>query len=74
MKKGRQIILKRERKEYIKWIPLDDMDFSWDIKDVDKVREAYKDNLHISKIAKIAKRPQDEVAVLIMDLGRKGLL
>jgi len=56
------------------WIPLDDMDFLWDLQDVQKVREALKEKLHISKIAKIVKRPQDEVAVLIMDLGRKEML
>jgi hypothetical protein len=50
------------------------MDFLWDLQDVQKVREALKEKLHISKIAKIVKRPQDEVAVLIMDLGRKEML
>lgn len=56
------------------WIPLDDMDFLWDLRDVQKVIDAYKENLHIGKIAKLVRRPQDEVAILIMDLGRKDMI
>jgi hypothetical protein len=57
-----------------KYIPLEDMDFIWNLKQVQKVIECYNDKMHISHIAKYVRRPQDECAVLIMDLGRKGMI
>jgi hypothetical protein len=56
------------------WIPLEDMNFLWSIADVETVIEAYKSKMFIGKIAKIVKRPIDEVAILIMDLGRKRII
>lgn len=57
-----------------KYIPLEDMDFIWDMEKVDKVIECYENKMHIRHIAKYIRRPIDEVAVLIMDLGRKGII
>ena len=63
------------RKEILtNWIPLDDMDFLWNLRDVQKVIDAYRNKIHIAQISKIVKRPQDEVAILIMDLGRKEMI
>jgi hypothetical protein len=57
-----------------KYIPLEDMDFIWKIEQVEKVIECYRDKMHIRHIAKYVRRPIDEVAVLLMDLGRKGVI
>lgn len=56
------------------YIPLEDMNFLWKWEEVRKVIKLYKYGVEITEIKKIMKRPTDEVAVLIMDLGRKGLL
>jgi hypothetical protein len=56
------------------YIPLDDMNFAWKMEQVNKVIECYKQKMHIRDIAKTIKRPQDECAILIMDLGRKGVI
>lgn len=53
-------------------IALDDLDFSWLPDEVKKVRKLWTFGWHIADIAKQMKRDQDEVAVLIMHLARKG--
>ena len=55
-------------------IALDDLNFFWTLTEARKVKQGYRKKLHISEIAKNVNRPQDEVALLIMDLGRRGLL
>ena len=57
-----------------KYIPLEDMDFIWRIEQVQKVIECYNNKMHIAHIAKYVRRTQDECAILIMDLGRKGMI
>jgi hypothetical protein len=41
---------------------------------VETVINCYKQRMNIVTISKKVKRPQDECAILIMDLGRKGML
>jgi len=50
------------------------MNFFWNYDDVEKVINAYKRKKNIIELGKIVGRSRDEVAVLIMDLGRKGLI
>lgn len=57
-----------------KYIPLEDMNFIWKVEHVETVINCYKKGLNIRQIAKIVKRPNDECAILIMDLGRKGVI
>jgi len=53
-------------------IALSDLDFSWFPEEVGKVKQLWNQSLHIAAIAAKVKRDQDEVAVLIMHLARKG--
>jgi len=56
------------------YIPLIDMNFYWKIEQVNLVIKLYKQKNNITQISEMVKRPQDECAILIMDLGRKGML
>lgn len=56
------------------YIPLEDMNFIWKVEQVNKVIECYNLGMNIRQIAKTVKRPNDECAVLIMDLGRKEVI
>lgn len=56
------------------YIPLEDMEFNWKWEDVTKVIELYKLNKNIKEMKKVIKRPTDEIAILIIDLGRKGFI
>jgi len=53
-------------------IALDDLDFSWFIDEIDKVKRLWKYGWHIADIAKQMRRDIDEVAILIMHLSRRG--
>jgi hypothetical protein len=55
-------------------IALQDLDFYWSDADVKKVSKLYKESCGIRTISKTISRPVDEVAILIIDLGRKGEL
>lgn len=55
-------------------IALEELNFFWSSQEIEKVKQAYRNKLHISQIALNMRRPQEEVAILIMDLGRKGVL
>ena len=56
------------------YIPLMDMEFIWKFDDVEKVINLYKKNMNIKEMRNIIKRPTDEIAILLMDLGRKGVI
>ena len=56
------------------YIPLEDMNFFWRLEQVETVINCYKQKMNIVLIARKVKRSQDECAVLIMDLGRKGMI
>lgn len=53
-------------------IALDDLDFSWYRQEVERVKKLWIYGWHIADIAKQMQRKQDEVAILIMHLARKG--
>lgn len=54
------------------YIACQDFNFFWSRKDLDKVKKAYKQKLHIYDISKQVNRPIHEVAILIIDLGRNS--
>jgi len=51
---------------------LEELDFSWDEADIPQVRHMWKKGLSVWDIARAFDRDPDEVALLIMDLVRKG--
>ena len=53
-------------------IALADLDFSWYAHEVLKVRKMWQAGAHIEDIAKAVKRDCDEVAILLIDLARRG--
>lgn len=53
-------------------IALDDLDFTWLPSEIALVKTMWDFGYHIADIAAKVKRDQDEVAVLIMHLARKG--
>lgn len=53
-------------------IALDDLDFTWLPSEIALVKMMWDFDYHIADIAAKVKRDQDEVAVLIMHLARKG--
>ncbi|MHB0802749.1 helix-turn-helix domain-containing protein [Bacillus thuringiensis] len=54
------------------YIALEELDMLWDEDDVWQVKEAWDNNESVFAIAKKMERDPDEVAVLLMDLARKG--
>ncbi len=53
-------------------IALEDLDFTWFPSEIALVKTMWDFDYHIADIAAKVKRDQDEVAVLIMHLARKG--
>ena len=49
-----------------------DLDFSWNENSLNKVIRYWNSGYHIDEISKKVKRKIDEVAILIIDLKRKG--
>lgn len=64
----------RKTSDKVHWIALEDLDFGWNLLDVQKVLEMAKELRYIKDIAKEVNRPIDEVTILIIDLGRKGMI
>lgn len=56
------------------YIALDDLDYFWTERQVQKMIVMYNKKMHISDIAKRIRRPQVECALLIIDLGRRGII
>lgn len=56
------------------YIALTDIDFSFYEEEIEEVIDSWEDGEHISDIAEKLDREVDEIAVLIIDLGRKGKL
>lgn len=54
------------------YIALEELDMFWDEDEVRQVKEAWDKNESVFAIAKRMERDPDEVAVLLMDLARKG--
>lgn len=53
-------------------IALEGLDFTWFPEEAEKVKKLWRAGWHIGYIAEQTQRDQDEVAVLIMHLARKG--
>lgn len=64
--------LKNERRNL--YIALEELDMLWDEEDVLRVKNAWKNNESVFAIGEKLQRDPDEVAVLIMDLARKGTI
>ncbi|AOM13830.1 hypothetical protein [Bacillus thuringiensis] len=56
------------------YIALEEMDMFWDEDEVWRVKEAWNNNESIFAISEKLQRDPDEVALLIMDLARKGAI
>ncbi|MEK4416478.1 MULTISPECIES: helix-turn-helix domain-containing protein [Bacillus] len=64
--------MKKERRNL--YIALEEMDMFWDEDEVWRVKEAWNNNESIFAISEKLQRDPDEVALLIMDLARKGAI
>ena len=56
------------------YIALSELDFSWYPGEVEQVARLWRKGLHIAEIAERMERDIDEVAILIMDLARRGIV
>ncbi|UOF90822.1 helix-turn-helix domain containing protein [Fodinisporobacter ferrooxydans] len=59
----------QERKQL--YIALEDMDFIWDMKDIERVERMWEDGISIQAMSRRLDRDTDEIAVLIIDRVRK---
>ena len=66
--------LRKRRPQEKLYIALSELDFSWYHAEVEKIKKLWAYGLHIAKIAEMLERDIDEVAVLIMDLARRGVI
>lgn len=57
-----------------KYIPLEDLNWEWRTRDIAIVIVLWKQGDPIDRIAKLVRRSIDEVAILLIDLRRKGLI
>lgn len=57
---------------YNDYIACFDLDFSWNEQQLNRVKVYWEAGYHIADIAEKADRIIDEVAILIIDLSRKG--
>lgn len=55
-----------------KVIALIDLNFFWEAWEVKKIIDGYNKKLHIKQLSKLVHRSIDEVAVLLIHLGREG--
>lgn len=62
--------MKNERRNL--YIALEELDMLWDEDEVVQVKEAWNNNESVFAIGEKMQRDPDEVALLIMDLARKG--
>ncbi|MFQ6341046.1 helix-turn-helix domain-containing protein [Bacillus sp. AF62] len=64
--------MKNERRNL--YIALEELDMLWDEDEVVQVKEAWNNNESVFAIGEKMQRDPDEVALLIMDLARKGAI
>ncbi|HEF1857340.1 MULTISPECIES: helix-turn-helix domain-containing protein [Bacillus cereus group] len=64
--------MKNERRNL--YIALEELDMLWDEDEVAQVKEAWNNNESVFAIGEKMQRDPDEVALLIMDLARKGAI
>lgn len=56
------------------YIAMEEVNMIWDEKAVEIVKELYRSGLALTAIAESVKRPEDEVAILLMDLVMNRLI
>lgn len=56
------------------YIALSELDFSWYPGEVEQVAQLWRKGLPVADIAERMERDIDEVAILIMDLARRGII
>ncbi len=54
------------------YIALDDLNFDWRPSDLHRVAAWYREGKPLSYMASYLRRDHDEVALLVMDLSRRG--
>ena len=64
---------KRRPREEL-YIALSELDFSWYPGEVGQVAQLWRKGLPVADIAERMERDIDEVAILIMDLARRGVI
>jgi len=64
--------MKKYRPDEQLYIAFEAFDFSWYKKEVERVIRYWKYGLSLAEIGKRINRDLDEIAILLMDLGRKG--
>ena len=64
---------KRRPREEL-YIALSELDFSWYPGEVEQVAQLWREGLPVADIAEKMERDVDEVAILIMDLARRGVI
>lgn len=62
--------LKQRRRQL--YIACEDLDFVWSLSELRKFREMWNEGYSIVDIADELDRPQEEVAILILDQSNKG--
>mgnify|MGYP001186276485 FL=1 len=62
--------LKRNRKQI--YIACEDLDFTWSLAEIYKFRKLWNDGRSIMEMEKELGRPQEEIAILILDQAAKG--
>lgn len=55
-----------------KVIILEELDFEWDKKDIEKVNELWNQGAHLKNISKAVNRSPEETFLLLMHLAKKG--
>lgn len=75
--KSRREAMKLERRYMVKesrrvlYTALEDLDFHWDYEEVKEFKQMWKKGFSIQEMAEYFERPQEEVAVLIIDRAMK---
>lgn len=64
--------MKRQRLNI--YIALEELDFTWDEKEVLYFDSMWKEGISLERIAEFFNRPEDEIGILIMDRCRKGFI
>ncbi len=56
------------------YIAMEEVNMIWDEKAVEIVKDLYRSGVALTAIAEVVKRPEDEVAILLMDLVRNRVI
>ncbi len=64
--------IRKLRPEAEVYIALEDLDFAWEPNEIETISNMWESGKSILKISEKTEREIDEVALLLMDLARKG--